>query len=133
MTEKSGKYVYSHYKYPFFALLIVILAVVVGLIFFGVIGFALSDVGFSPLSIALILVSTLVGSVINIPIAKLKSSVPIIREKYVNFFGLTYRIPQVEYGITVTTVAINVGGAIIPAALSVYLLAKTSGTTILYS
>ncbi len=133
MAEKSDKYVYSHHNYPFIAVLVIILAVVVGLVFFGVIGFAFSDIGFSPLAIVLILVATLVGSVINIPIAKLKSSVPIIREEYVNFFGLTYRVPQVQYGIAVTTVAINVGGALIPMAVSIYLLAKASNLTILLS
>jgi hypothetical protein len=42
--------------------------------------------------------------------------VPIVTEEHVSFFGVTYRIPQVEYGQAVTVVAVNVGGALIPAA-----------------
>jgi uncharacterized membrane protein len=125
--------VYYHHNYSFFAGLFVILAAVVVLILFGVIGVAFSDVGFSPLLVVLILVATLFGSFINIPIAKLKSSVPIVREEYVNFFGLTYRIPHVHYGVAVTTLAINVGGALIPTAVSIYLLAKAPAITISYS
>jgi uncharacterized membrane protein len=133
LSGKSGKCVYCPHNYFLFAVLFVILAVVVGLIFFGVIGFAFSDVGFSPLTVVLILVATMLGSFINIPLFKLKSSVPIVREEYVNFFGLAYRIPQVRYGTEVTTLAINVGGALIPSAVSTYLLAKAPATTILYS
>jgi uncharacterized membrane protein len=47
-----------------------------------------------------------------------------IREEFVSFFGVIYRIPKVEYGEAATIVAINVGGALIPAAVSVYLLWK---------
>ena len=44
-----------------------------------------------------------------------------------------YRIPQVEYGETVTTVAVNVGGALIPTAVSVYLLSRASASTVILS
>ncbi len=47
--------------------------------------------------VVVILVATLLGSFINIPLIKLKTQVPIVREEFVNFFGLAYRIPKVEY------------------------------------
>ncbi len=47
--------------------------------------------------------------------------------------GLSYRIPQVEYGLAITVVAVNVGGALIPTAVSVYLLSKSSFSLIALS
>jgi uncharacterized membrane protein len=105
----------------------------VGLVFVGVIGVAFSNIGFTPVVILLILIGTLLGSAINIPLWKIKTSVPIIKEETTSFLGITYRIPRVEYGQVTTTIAVNVGGALIPTAVSIYLLAKASPTLILLS
>jgi uncharacterized membrane protein len=128
----SRKTIYFPHNYLVFAVLLLILVLVVGLIFIGVIGAAFADVGFSPAIIALILVATFVGSYVNIPILKLKTTSPIIKEEFVSFFGIVYRIPQVEYGETTTMVAVNMGGALIPAFVSFYLLWKQP-STILYA
>jgi uncharacterized membrane protein len=105
-----------------FAVLVLVLVVVVGLIFIGVVGTAFMDVGLSPAVIVLILVGTFVGSYVNIPVLKLRTARPIIEEDYVNFFGVVFRIPKVGYGEATTMVAINVGGAVIPSLVSFYLL-----------
>jgi uncharacterized membrane protein len=120
----SRKTVYSPHNFLAFIVLALILVLVIGLIFIGVVGAAFEDVGFSPTVTALILVATLMGSFINIPILKLKAKMPIIKEEFVSFFGIVYRIPEVEYGEMTTMVAINVGGALIPACVSLYLLWK---------
>jgi uncharacterized membrane protein len=73
---------------------------------------------------SLILVITFIGSYFNIPILKLKTTIPMVKEGYVSFFGVVYRIPRVEYGEATTMVAINVGGALIPTFVSSYLLWK---------
>lgn len=106
----SRKTIYSPHNFLVFIVLVLILVLVIGLIFIGVIGAAFEDVGFSPTVTALILVATLMGSYINIPILKLKAKMPIIKEEFVSFFGIVYRIPEVEYGEMTTMVAINVGG-----------------------
>jgi len=129
----SRKTIYFSHSMLVLAILLLILVAIVGLVFVGVVGVAFADIGFSPIIIVLILVATFVGSSVNIPIMKLKTSVPIVTEEQVNFFGVTYRIPQVEYGQTVTVVAVNVGGALIPTAVSIYLLSKAAPATILYS
>ena len=54
-----------------------------------------------------------------------------IRDEVVSWFGVTYRIPQVEYGETITVVAVNVGGALIPTGVSIYLISKSSISTII--
>jgi uncharacterized membrane protein len=133
VSVDSKKCVYCPHNYSFFALLLVILAVVAALVFFGVIGFAFSGVGFSPLMVVAILAATLLGSFINIPLVKLKTSVPVVKEEFVDFFGLRYRIPRVQYSTSVTTIAVNVGGALIPAIVSIYLLSQAALMTVLYS
>ena len=129
----SGKSVYYPHNYSFFILLFLILAGVAVLIFFGVISFAFADIGFNPWMVVVILVATLLGSFINIPLIKLKTQVPIVKEEFVNFMGLTYRIPRVQYGYAVTVIAINVGGTLIPEAVSIYLLSRAPIMTIIYS
>jgi len=128
----SRKTIYFPHSFLVFAILLIVLIIVVGLIFIGAIGLAFEDVGFSPVTTTLILVATFLGSFVNIPLLKLKTTVPIIKEEFVNFLGVFYRIPQVEYGQMITVVAVNLGGALIPTAVSVYLLWKAP-SAILYS
>jgi uncharacterized membrane protein len=109
------------------------LVVVVSLVFVGIINVAFANMGFTPVTILLILMGTLIGSTINIPLAKVKAVVPIIREEYVSYFWATYRVPRVEYGTAVTTIAINVGGALIPTAVSIYFICRADPLIQFYS
>jgi uncharacterized membrane protein len=129
----SRKTIYFPHNFLLFAILLAILLFVIGLLFVGVIGIAFAEVGFNAATTALILVGTFLGSYINIPLLKLKTTVPIIREESVNFLGIFYRIPQVEYGEAITVLAVNVGGALIPTVVSIYLLSKASVQVIQYS
>ena len=76
----SRKMMYFPHSLLLFAALLLILILAIGLIFIGVIGAAFADVGFSPITTALILIATFLGSYINIPILKLKTTVPIIKK-----------------------------------------------------
>jgi uncharacterized membrane protein len=129
----SGKTIYSPYSILVLAILLAILLPVVALVFVGVLGAAFAKVGLSPIAIALILIATFVGSYINIPVGKLKSSVPVAKEEYVNFFGVRYRTRQIEYGQSETVVAVNVGGALMPTGVCIYLLSRSASSTIFYS
>jgi len=129
----SRRTIYFPHSFLVFAILLFILVAVIGLVFVGVVGVAFADVGFSPLTVVLILVATFLGSYVNIPLLKLKTSVPVITEEYVSFFGVSYRVPRVEYGQAITVVAVNAGGALIPTAVSLYLLSKAAPWTVFYS
>jgi len=107
-----------------------ILVFLIALLFIGALGAAFAKVGFNPTAIALILVATFVGSYINIPLLKLKAVRPVIKEEFVSFFGIMYRIPRVEYDEAATILAINVGGALVPTLVSFYLLWKLPSATI---
>jgi len=124
------KPIYCLHSYGIFVILLLLLVFVVGLLFVGAVGFAFRQVGFSPQVTMLILVATFVGSYVNIPLMKLKTAIPIVKEEYISFFGMVFRIPQLEYGETATMVAINMGGAIIPTLVSIYLLWKLPSATL---
>ena len=123
MSTKTNYFHHSLSYYIFFVLLI--FAVLV-LILTGVISITLGTVGLTPLTIILTMVACLIGSGINIPLFKMEATAPIVRDEYVSWLGVTYRIPRVSYGQSYTQVAVNVGGALIPTALSVYLLTLSS-------
>jgi len=84
------------------------------------IGYAYGRIGLHPHYVFLVLLLSLTGSCINIPIARLRAK-PIRSECEVTYFGQRDDIPLVE-DWPQTVVAINVGGALIPIVLSFYLL-----------
>ena len=114
-----------------FAILLAVLFIVVGLIFFGALTVAFKSIGFTPEIIFLILIASLLGSFIDIPLFKMKTDVPVVRNETGKWYGVTYRIPQFEYGETITTVAVNVGGALIPTGVCLFLLIKSAPSMIL--
>jgi uncharacterized membrane protein len=65
---------------------------------------------------------SLVGSYVNIPVAELPPE-EVISNREVSYFGISYVVPQVEEWPR-TIIAVNVGGALIPTFLSLYLLVK---------
>lgn len=71
-----------------------------------------------------IMVGSLAGSAINIPVGRVHGK-PQRTVQQIQIFGRRYRIP-VERPATSTTVAVNLGGAIIPTAVSVFLLIQDS-------
>jgi len=81
-----------------------------------------AKIGIPPQYIFSALFLTLVGSFINIPIKRIPQET-VADERWVRFFGVRYRIPPARRAETV--LAINVGGAVIPCLLSIYLLFKT--------
>ncbi len=125
--------IYFPHNLLVFAILLIVLLLIIGLLFIGIIGIAFEDIGFSLTTTALILIGTFLGSYINIPLLKLKTTIPIVKEEFVNFFGILYRIPRVEYGESTTVLAVNVGGALIPTAVSIYLLFKAPVQVMVYS
>jgi uncharacterized membrane protein len=127
----SSKRVYFPHKNWVYVLAgLVVLAILV-LIFSGLITFTFSAAGDA--SIAIILVGSLLGSSINIPLYRIESNQPLVREEYVRWMGINYRIPRVSAQETYTEVEVNVGGALIPAGMSVFLLTISSLNIVLYS
>lgn len=91
---------------------------------FGVFAWAFAKLGIPPEYLFSLLFLCILGSMINIPIRKIKMQEdPEDQWEVVTFFGVRFRPPK--WGAERQMVlAINVGGAIIPAGLSLYLLAN---------
>jgi len=123
------KIIFWSFSRSLFIILFSVLVLVAGLLFVGAIGLAFRRVGFSSQLTAFILVATFVGSYINIPLFKIKTLFPVLKDEYFSFFGIVFRVPQIEYEEFSTVVALNVGGALIPTIVSVYLLWRLPSTT----
>jgi uncharacterized membrane protein len=107
----------------FFSILIgLFVGLVVILLVLGALRHAYLSLGVSPRTAMLLLVASLIGSYFNIPIAVLPPE-QVQSDKVIEFFGMQYAVPVVE-NLPGTVIAINVGGAVIPTIMSIYLLAS---------
>jgi uncharacterized membrane protein len=98
-------------------------AILLGLLLFNyLLGRASSALGLDPHVATLVLFGSLLGSYINLPLARLPERRVVSRE-VVEFFGIPFLAP-VEVDWPGTILAINVGGAVIPIMLSFYLLVR---------
>jgi len=106
-------------------LLVLVLAVLLAFIEFGAIEYAYARLGISHRAITLLLLLTVLGSLINLPIASV-STQHMVAAKTIYVFGVPYvSPPAIQVGRTV--IAINVGGALIPTIFSFYLLWRLGG------
>lgn len=92
------------------------------LLWFGVVGSAFVNLGLSPSMVFWLLILTLVGSLVNIPLTTLGSQ-EIVAQQVITYFGMRVRLPPARLRQQ-TVLAVNVGGALIPAALSLFLFFK---------
>ena len=115
-------YVYSPFSLAITAFFIFTLIVLFIFIFLGLIGAAFGRIGFSEQAIILLLLAVLVGSFINIPLFTLESREAVMQDAYVTVFGMTYHLQAAAVGSRKTVVVLNVGGALIPSVVSLYLL-----------
>jgi uncharacterized membrane protein len=96
--------------------------VMLPLLMVGLIGEAFMRLGISPTLVFWLLILTLVGSLMNIPIYRLESQ-DVMGEQVISYFGMRFRVPRPEKSHA-TILAVNVGGALIPLAMSLYLVSK---------
>ncbi len=94
-----------------------LLVMIATFLFVGLVNNAFLKLGFSPLTAFLLLVGVLLGSLINIPVGNMRG----MKEYYT-------RDPFSPTGITrtfsegITKVKVNVGGAVVPVIISIFLL-----------
>ena len=106
----------------FFTLLVFLFGVLIILIQLRVLQYAYLKLGVSPGMALLLLFGSLIGSYFNIPITILPGH-SVRSGEVVDFFGMQYVVPMVTQWPG-TVLAVNVGGAIIPALMSTYLVLR---------
>jgi uncharacterized membrane protein len=102
------------------AVFAVLLVGLVVLIQIGLLRRAYTALGLNPLVVTLVLFGSLLGSFVNIPLVQLPGKHVVSRE-VVQIMGIPFLAP-VAVNWPGTVLAINVGGAVIPILLSLYLL-----------
>jgi uncharacterized membrane protein len=107
---------------PFLLVLMGLFAVTVAVVTVRLLSFASVSMGVGPRTVLTVLFFSLLGSYVNIPIAYLPER-EVSSVAGVTFFGVRYAIP-IMHEWPATLLAINVGGAIIPILLSLYLIVK---------
>lgn len=113
---------YFPLAWPFILALVFVFFVVVALVELNILKYAYERMGVSPRYVFGILLLSLLGSAVNIPVAQLPAE-QMVTGGLVDFYGVRYVVPVVrEWPGTV--IAVNVGGALIPAILSIYLLIR---------
>jgi uncharacterized membrane protein len=122
LSSNSPIPVYGQHRIGFYTLLAVILFLVLIFLFVGVAEAVFEQIGFSKLELTIILLGTLLGSFVNIPVYKIRKTRRVVEYEEVRAFWVTYRIPRIDLREIHTIVAVNLGGAIIPSLVSVYLI-----------
>jgi uncharacterized membrane protein len=88
----------------------------------NVIALVFAEIGIPSEYVFTALLATLLGSFINIPVKRIPQE-QMNNERRVSFFGFRWVVPVSRRRETI--LAVNVGGALIPALLSIYLVFKT--------
>jgi uncharacterized membrane protein len=113
---------YFPFALPFFLALLLFFVFVVVLVELRILQYAFEKVGVDRRYIFLLLLFSIFGSYINIPVAQLPPE-HMVAHKFIDFFGMQYVIPEMTTRAG-TVIAVNVGGAVIPVILSLYLIMK---------
>ena len=105
-----------------FSILVMLFVGLIILIQLRILRYAYLRLGISPGMALLLLFGSLIGSYFNIPITLL-SGQPVISGEIIDFFGMRYVVPLV-HAWPGTVLAVNVGGAVIPTLMSIYLVLR---------
>jgi len=103
-----------------------LLGVMVVLIQVEVLSFAFAKLGLPPTLGLMVLLLSLLGSVINLPVTRIKSNIPFQEITQPIYWGLL-RI-RLQPFHNETQISINLGGCLIPIALSIYLFSNSALT-----
>jgi uncharacterized membrane protein len=104
-------------------LLGLILLLLIAMLEVGIIESAYQKLGMSHRAVTLLLLLSIFGSYINIPVASI-SSPPVVHHHHI--YNLSY-LPALLPNPGDTIIAVNLGGAVIPVLLSAYLLMRVGG------
>lgn len=114
------------FSYVHFVFLLSLLFFLLILVQFELLAFAFEKLNLPPALGMLILVLSLFGSAVNLPVFRIRSEQPPQQMPVYQRWGI-FRIPQQPFS-NETLVSVNLGGCLIPLAVSVYLFANSDLT-----
>jgi uncharacterized membrane protein len=106
---------------PFLLAAVAAVAVLIAFLQVGIVTYALRRLGIAPQAAALVLLACLLGSAVNIPVARFRNRA-LQLEPVLTPLGTRRLVPVLR--TRPMTLAVNLGGALIPAALSAYLIVR---------
>jgi uncharacterized membrane protein len=105
-----------------FSILVFLVVGLIILIQLRILRYAYMRLGVGPGVALLLLLGSLIGSYFNIPVTILPGH-PVRSAEIVEYFGMRYVVPLVT-SWPGTVIAVNVGGAVIPTIMSLYLVIR---------
>ena len=118
----DNRLIYAPAKMLFMLIFVLLLLVVISFLFLDLARTAFTKIGFSWSQALFVLLASLLGSSINIPLTNLECREPMVRERYVRAFGISYRVPILDVVSCRTLLAVNLGGAVRPSVISIALI-----------
>lgn len=107
----------------FFFAFLFLLFFVFGLVQFGLFTWAFAKLGIPPEYLFSLLFLCILGSMVNIPVRRIRLESEPEEWEVVSFFGMRFRPPKRPQRREMV-LAVNLGGAVIPTCLSLYLLSQ---------
>lgn len=126
--RKPVVYVPSHLTILLLLFIIGLLVLIFPLALWGAFTILLRSVGWDYTTGFIVATSILVFSIllspINIPVLSVEKPVYIPTVDFVIFYGIPYPVARFKRGVRKMVIAVNMGGAIIPTLISLYLIYK---------
>ncbi|KEF42644.1 MAG: hypothetical protein ER33_05105 [Cyanobium sp. CACIAM 14] len=114
--------VYFPFPLWLMAVLLLGLSLVFTLVTVDLIGYAYQRIGLTPNEAFLLLLASLLGSAVNLPLLRLKGEAT-VQDRLVHVYGMPTMIPTIiEHQDTL--VMVNLGGAVIPTVVAIHMLVQ---------
>jgi uncharacterized membrane protein len=101
-------------------LLIALVIILIPLLILGIIGAAFTRLGFSWISSLAVVLLMLFGSFVNIPLYRIKRDIIRVSHDEASVFDVC--VPCTTGQVWDTTISLNLGGAVIPVCVSLYMM-----------
>src|SRR5512139_2141901 len=92
----DNRLVYAPARMLFMIIMALLLLAVVGFLFLDLARTAFTKIGFSWSQALFVLLASLLGSSINIPLTNLECREPMVQERYVRAFGISYQSGRLQ-------------------------------------
>ena len=120
--SRAQRVIFRPFSLFYFSILLFLLLLVFPVLMRFYRGIMVEALGLPPWMFGAVLVLSLFGSSVNIPLTTLETREPVRVFREVRFCGVSWRVPRVEMGVRRTYVMLNLGGGVVPVLISGYLL-----------